>query len=184
VLRSGTEGGVYAKTPDRYGRGDLKNKLWSSPHLLCRRRPGPSNNREPRILSLGNDLHVIVSDSLRHFVSSDEGATWEEGSPLLPQHFGLAQSIDVASTRILDCRLRARRSRAESDLSEPPKKRLGNPMDGRRENQHRLGPTIGERTPWSPLKLRRRRKGNALVLYSETNWSEFTKQDFDGHDFH
>jgi len=45
VVRFGDEGGVYAKRQIWYRRGDLKNKLWSSPHLLLSSPPGPSEQQ-------------------------------------------------------------------------------------------------------------------------------------------
>jgi len=110
-VRFGDDRDFYAQRQIWYRRGDLKNNVWSSPHLLLDGKwvpynvPGtnlyssgrPVRTGEPRILSVGSGLHVIVSDSLRHFFSSDGGATWKEELPLLPQHFAIAHSIDVAS---------------------------------------------------------------------------------------
>jgi len=204
-VRFGDEGGLFEKRQIWYRRGDLKNKLWSSPHLLVDGTwrgydvPGthftssgrPVRTGEPRILSLGSGIHVIVSDSLRHFFSGDEGATWKEESPLLPQHFGVAQSIDVASDSVsLYVAYIARRypravpplgmeppHRGESDLSEAPQSVWVTRWTEGEKPSTTWVQSIGEKTPWSPLKLRL--GGEGMDLFCTANELErFTKTDF------
>ena len=172
-VRFGEEVGILANRQIWYRRGDLKNKLWSNPHLLLSRR----GIGEPRILSLGGSLHVIVSDSLRHFISSDGGATWEEGVPLLPQHLGIAQSIDVASdSTSLYVAYAASDSSRDRLVSMPPRSVWVTRWTEGEKTSTAWLQSIGEKTPWATPKLRLGEDGmdlfytaNELVRLSKTN---------------
>jgi hypothetical protein len=171
-VRFGDVVGILANRQIWYRRGDLKNKLWSKPHLFLSGNPG-----EPRILSLGGALHVIVSDSLRHFFSSDEGATWEEESPLLPQHLGIAQSIDVASdSASLYVAYVASDSPRDRLVSMPPRSVWVTRWTEGEKTSTACLQSIGEKTPWAKPKLRLGEDGmdlfytaNELVRLSKTN---------------
>ena len=150
TVRSGDEVGILAKRQVWYRRGDLKAKTWSEPHLLL-----PHAGRGPRIVSVGGRLHVIVPDSLRHFVSSDRGMTWKEAVPLLPEHFGDAQSIDVATDSVsLFVAYVARLYRGEVDRSQPPRSVWVTRWTEGEKTSTAWVQSIGEKTPWAPPKLR------------------------------
>lgn len=170
-VRFGDDVSFLAHRQTWYRRGDLKNKVWSDPHLFPRR------TGEPRIVSLGSTLHIIVSDNLRHFSSSDGGATWEEGLPLLPQHLGIAQGIDVASdSASLYVAYVASDSSWDSLVSESPRSVwVTRWTEGERTSTAWIQ-SIGEKTPWATPKLRLGEDGmdlfytaNELVRLSKTN---------------
>ncbi len=182
-VRFGDEYGILANRQIWYRRGDLKNKLWSNPHLLLSGNPeeprvlSRRQVGEPRIVSLGGTLHVIVSDSLRHFISSDGGATWEEGAPLLPQNLGIAQSIDVASdSASLYVAYSASDSPEDRLVSEPPRSVWVTRWTEGEKTSTAWLQSIGEKTPWATPKLRLGEDGmdlfytaNELVRLSKTN---------------
>jgi len=171
-VRFGDVVGILANRQIWYRRGDLKNRVWSKPHLFLSGNPG-----EPRILSLGRSLHVIVSDSLRHFISSDGGATWEEELPLLPQHLGIAHSIDVASdSASLYVAYAASDSPLDRLVSMPPRSVWVTRWTEGEKTITAWLQSIGEKTPWATPKLRLGEDGmdlfytaNELVRLSKTN---------------
>ena len=182
-VRFGDEYGILANRQIWYRRGDLKNKVWSNPHLLLSGNPeeprvlSRRQIGEPRIVLLGGILHVIVSDSLRHFISSDRGATWEESVPLLPQNLGIAQSIDVASdSASLYIAYAASDNPQDRLISMPPRSVWVTRWTEGEITSSAWLQSIGEKTPWATPKLRFGEDGmdlfytaNELVRLSKTN---------------
>jgi hypothetical protein len=169
-VRFGDEVGFLANRQTWYRRGDLKNRLWGNPHLFLSGRTG-----EPRIVSLGRSLHVIVSDGLRHFFSNDGGATWEEGVPLLPQHLGIAQSIDVASdSTSLYAAYFASDSPRDSLVSQPPRSVWVTRWTEGEKTSNVWLQSIGEKTPWATPKLRLGEDGMDL-FYTANELQRLTK---------
>lgn len=168
-VRYGDEVWFLANRQTWYRRGDLKNKTWSDPHLFSRR------TGEPRIVSLGSTLHIVVSNNLRHFVSSDGGAKWEEKLPLLPQHLGIAQGIDVASdSASLYVAYVASDSSRDSLVSESPRSVwVTRWMEGEKTSTAWIQ-SIGEKTPWATPKLRLGKDGMDL-FYTANELKRITK---------
>ena len=170
-VRFGDDVSFLANRQTWYRRGDLKNKTWSEPHLFSRR------TGEPRIVSLGSALHVIVSDNLRHFISRDRGATWEEDLPLLPPHLGIAYSIDVASdSASLYVAYVASDSPRDSLVPEAPRSVWVTRWTEGEKTSTAWIQSIGEKIPWATPKLRFGEDGmhlfytaNELVRLSKTN---------------
>ncbi len=74
---------------------------------------------------------------------------------MLPQHLGIAENIDVVSdSASLYIAYVARRSRGESDVSEPPRSVWVTRWTEGEKTSTAWVQSIGEKTPWSPLKLR------------------------------
>jgi hypothetical protein len=172
AVRSGDEVGILAKRQIWYRRGDLKAKTWSEPHLLL-----PHAGRGPRIVSVGGRLHVIVPDSLRHFVSSDRGMTWNEAVPLLPEHFGVPQSVDVATDSVsLFVSYDARLYRGEVGRSQPPRSVWVTRWTEGEKTSTAWVQSIGEKMPWATPKLR---LGGATMylFYTANELERFTKTD-------
>jgi hypothetical protein len=169
-VRFGDDVSFLANRQVWYRRGDLKNKLWGNPHLFLSGRTG-----EPRIVSLGSSLHVIVSDNLRHFISRDGGATWEEESPLLPQHIGIAQSIDVVSdSASLYAAYAASDSARDSLVSQPPRSVWVTRWTEGEKTSTAWIQSIGEKTPWATPKLRFGDDGMYL-FYTANELKRFTR---------
>jgi len=74
-----------------YGRGESGGATWTPPIELVGRLAKP-----PHVVLTPGKVHVVQEDDLRHFVSEDEGRTWQELRALLPGS-GRALGLDVLS---------------------------------------------------------------------------------------
>ena len=180
AVRYGDEYGFNATRKIWYRRGDLNTGGWSEPRLLL-----PHAGGGPRIVSVAGRLHVIVPDSLRHLVSSDRGMTWKEDVPLLLEHSGLAQSIDVATdSGSLFVAYVARMYRNEVEASrelefrkeEPPRSVWVTRWTEGEKTSTAWIQSIGDKEPWASTKLLFAGDGMHL-FYTANELERFSKVD-------
>lgn len=62
-----------------YCRSDVRHASWTHPVKIM-----GGDTEPPRLLIAGRRLHILSGRNLRHFVSTDNGTSWKELPPLIP----------------------------------------------------------------------------------------------------
>jgi hypothetical protein len=76
-----------------YVRGDRGGATWSQPILVGDNRLSDDCLR----ILIGHDrLHILFGRKLRHFVSNDDGRSWRELAPLIPNEESRADRFDAS----------------------------------------------------------------------------------------